>query len=57
MSGERVQTIEHNAAIDNGLETWDLLSKDNLSVAYGVYIYHVEALGIGEHIGKFALIK
>ena len=57
MSGERVQTIEHYATIDNGLETWDLLTKDNLSVSYGVYIYHVEAPGIGEHIGKFALIK
>jgi len=52
-----VQTIEHYATIDNGLETWDLLTKDNLSVSYGVYIYHVEAPGIGEHIGKFALIK
>ena len=57
VSGERVQTIEHFATIDNGLETWDLLTKDNLSVSYGVYIYHVEAPGIGEHLGKFALIK
>jgi hypothetical protein len=57
VSGERVKTIEHFTSIDDGMETWDLLSKDNLSVSYGVYIYHVEAPGIGEHIGKFAVIK
>ena len=57
VSGERVKTIDHFAAIDDGMESWDLLSKDNLSVSYGVYIYHVEAPGIGEHIGKFAVIK
>ena len=57
VSGERVKTIDHFTSIDDGMETWDLLSKDNLSVSYGVYIYHVEAPGIGEHIGRFALIK
>ena len=57
VSGERVKTIDHFAAIDDGMESWDLLSKDNLSVSYGVYIYHVEAPGIGEHMGKFAVIK
>ena len=39
------------------MESWNLLTKDNLSLAYGVYIYHVDAPGIGEHIGKFAVIK
>ena len=57
VSGEGIKTIEHFTSIDDGMETWDLLSKDNLSVSYGVYIYHVEAPGIGEHMGKFAVIK
>ena len=48
VSGERVKTIDHFTSIDDGMETWDLLSKDNLSVSYGIYIYHVEAPGIGE---------
>jgi hypothetical protein len=52
-----VKTIDHFAAIDDGMEPWDLLSKDNLSMSYGVYIYHVDAPGIGEYIGKFAVIK
>jgi hypothetical protein len=34
-----------------------LISEDGMDVAFGVYVYHVDAPGIGEHIGKFALIK
>jgi hypothetical protein len=57
VSGELVATIEHNSDILDGSAEWNLLTRDNLSVAYGVYIYHVEAPGIGEHVGKFAIIK
>ncbi len=57
VSGELVKTIRHEALINNGTATWDVLTKENLSAAYGVYIYHVDAPGIGEHIGKFAVIK
>ena len=42
--------------MDGSLE-WDLQSNDNLTVAYGVYLYHVEAPGIGETTGTFAIIK
>jgi len=34
-----------------------MLSQDNLSIAYGVYIYQVDAPGVGKKIGKFAVIK
>jgi len=57
VSGELVKVINHNAIFTDGSEEWDLLTKDNLSASYGVYVYHVEAPGIGEHIGKFAIIK
>lgn len=57
VDGELVQTIEHNSLIDDGSESWDMLSKDKLSISYGVYIYQVEAPGIGSKIGKFAVIK
>ena len=30
---------------------------DNLDIAYGVYVYYVKAEGVGEKIGKFAVIK
>jgi hypothetical protein len=55
--GQLVDTIEHKAPIHDGTEIWDMLSKDNLEIAYGIYIYHVKADGIGETIGKFVIIK
>lgn len=57
VNGELVNTIEHDSPIDDGAEDWNMLTKDNLAISYGVYIYHIEAPGIGEKIGKFAVIK
>ena len=57
VDGALVKTIEHNNPIDNGTEDWDMLSKDKLSISYGVYIAHVDAPGIGSKIIKFAVIK
>jgi hypothetical protein len=57
MRGALVQTLEHDATVDNGQEPWNLVSKDGMDIAYGVYIYHVDAPGIGERIDKFAIIK
>ncbi len=55
VTGELVQTIDHNGL--QGFEPWDLRSKDNLSVAPGLYIFHVDSPGIGTYIGKFAIVK
>ncbi|RMF09156.1 MAG: hypothetical protein D6762_04320 [Candidatus Neomarinimicrobiota bacterium] len=63
VSGELVRTIRHDSDQFEGTAEWDLLTKDNLSASYGVYVYHVEAEDpatgkiLGEHIGKFAVIK
>ncbi len=57
ISGYLVQTIKHNAPANDGSESWNLVSKDGMDIAYGVYIYHVNAPKIGTHIGKFAVIK
>ncbi len=65
--GELVQTLEHDGVTRNsdgsvevtdvtGMIPWDLRSKDNLEVAPGLYIYHVDS-DAGEHVGKFAIIK
>jgi hypothetical protein len=57
MSGKLLDTIEHNSTIDDGQESWDLVSKDGMEISYGIYIYHVDAPGIGETISRFAIIK
>lgn len=53
--GELVDTIEKDNT-DN-FAAWDLLSFEAQEVAYGVYIYHVDAPGIGTKIGRFGVIK
>ena len=55
--GHLVDTIEHESSLADGQASWDLVSKDGMNVAYGVYIYHVDAPELGEKIGRFALIK
>jgi hypothetical protein len=57
LSGKLVQTIEHNSTISDGQEAWNLVSKDGMDIAYGIYVYHVDAPRIGEKIGRFAIIK
>ena len=55
--GYLVQTLQHDAGADDGQESWDLVSRDGMDISYGVYIYHVDAPGIGETSGRFAIIK
>jgi hypothetical protein len=57
MSGHMVQEVQHNSAIDDGQEPWNLVSQDGMNIAFGVYVYHVDAPGIGSFINKFAVIK
>jgi hypothetical protein len=54
--GDLVQKLEHNGSRD-GFVAWNLRTKDNLDVAPGLYIYHVDAPGTGEYTGKLAVIK
>ncbi|MBE9511776.1 MAG: T9SS type A sorting domain-containing protein [Bacteroidetes bacterium] len=55
ISGDLIQTIEHTN--ETSIDTWNLQSYNGQEVAFGVYFYHVDAQGIGEHIGKMAIIK
>lgn len=54
--GDLVQTLRHDGSAD-GFVPWDLRTKDNLDVAPGLYVFQVEAPGLGEYVGKFAVIK
>ena len=56
MNGELVQTLEHDGSTA-GFVSWDLRTKDNIDVAPGLYIFHVEGGQAGKRIGKFAIIK
>ena len=57
-SGILVDHIDVNNPADNGIVHWDLLTKEGLEIAAGVYIYHVKAIRTGdEKLGKFAVVK
>ncbi|MCR4416785.1 MAG: hypothetical protein NUV92_03470 [Ignavibacteria bacterium] len=57
LSGQLIKTIYKDSGYLDGTVSWNLITDDGMEAAYGVYVYHVEAPGIGEYIGKFALIK
>ncbi|MEM1268827.1 MAG: hypothetical protein AAGI08_02155 [Bacteroidota bacterium] len=56
VSGDLIQELQNDNDND-GVVYWDLLTKDNLEVSFGLYVYHVEAPGIGEKVGKFAIVN
>ena len=55
--GDLVDVIEHASSIENSAASWDLRTREGLDVAFGIYVYHVDARELGEKIGKFAIIK
>lgn len=55
--GQHVNTLDPTHDIFNGTATWNLKTKENLNIAYGVYFYVVESKSGGNHSGKFAVIK
>jgi len=55
--GELVRELVHESDISDGSVSWDLKSREQLDIAFGVYFYHVDAPGIGETTGKLAIIK
>lgn len=57
IAGKHVKTLEHYSTVADGQESWDLVSKDGMDISYGIYVFHVDAPGIGEKIGRFAIIK
>lgn len=57
ITGQLVQTLYHDSPIDDGQEAWNLVTKDGMNLAYGIYLFNIEADGIGETTGRFAVIK
>jgi hypothetical protein len=56
VNGNLVQTLYHDGSND-GYVAWNLRTKDNLDVAPGLYVFHVDGGSAGTHVGKFAIIK
>ena len=54
--GDHVITLRHTGSIEDGTVSWNLKTKENLDIAYGVYFYVVET-PVGNKAGKIAIIK
>jgi len=57
ISGNLVQTLHHSGTLTDGQEPWNLVSKDGMDISFGVYVFQVDAPGLGTKIGRFAIIK
>ena len=58
VSGVLVDVLDIENTADNGTAFWDLLTREDLEVSAGVYVYHVKAKDTDdEKIGKLAIIK
>ena len=55
--GQHVITLEHSGDIMNGTVEWNLRSKENLDISYGVYFFVMESKTFKSQSGKFAIIK
>lgn len=44
--------------MDGGTCWWDpMLTMNQQQIASGVYLFHVDAPGIGTYVGKFAVVR
>jgi hypothetical protein len=58
VSGIFVDEIIVSNTPENGIIHWDMLTRENLEIAAGMYIYHIESEMTGDSkLGKFAVIK
>ena len=58
VSGVLVDEIDVDNSPEDGTVHWDMQTRENLEIAAGMYIYHVESNQTGEvKLGKFAVIK
>ncbi len=54
LAGVLIRTLEKDDP-STSIATWDVLTENRLTPASGIYIYHIEAEGIGQITGKMAI--
>lgn len=60
LAGNLIKVLEHddNSGLAGGTCWWDpMLTMNQQQIASGVYLYYVDAPGIGTHVGKFAVVR
>jgi hypothetical protein len=54
LAGDLVRTLKQEDPTSS-VFFWDLLTEKGLPVASGIYIYYIEAEGLGSNFGKMAI--
>jgi len=57
ISGVLIREIKIDNSPERGIVHWDMLTREGLEIAAGMYLYHIEAETGDQKIGKFAVIK
>ena len=58
VSGVLIDEINVNNPSEQGMIHWDMLTREGLEIAAGIYLYHVKShITADESLGKFAVIK
>ncbi len=57
VAGQLIKTLRKDNGPEDGSLSWNLTTEDGMELAYGLYVFHVDAPNIGSFIGKFAVIK
>ena len=59
VSGDLVQTLEHNGLGGSGHYSWNLMSRSGQEIVSGVYLYTVESDddSFEDFVGKFVVVR
>jgi hypothetical protein len=59
LSGDLVQTIEHDGTQGHGEVSWNLISRNGQEIVSGIYLYTVQSSGsdFDDFIGKFVVVR
>lgn len=57
VNGSFIKELVHEGSLEDGTVFWDLKNKDGKKIAYGVYVYYLDAGVYGTKTGKFAIIR
>ncbi len=55
LAGDLVRTLPEKTDPTTSQAEWDLLTENGIPVASGIFIWHVDAPGVGERFGKMAV--
>ncbi len=57
LAGQLIRTIDHQLEGGGAFRRWNLLNQNNLPVASGLYVAHIQMPGVGEKVLKLVVVQ